>query len=203
MKNKEKKNIKEEQKSEDKIVEFDNKPRWYIVQTYSGYENSVREDLLKLMNIGSKMSNLIFDVIYPKEKYFKIKADGSKQEKERKMFSGYVFVKMIVTDYSWFVVRNLPKVTGFLGYTKGNESKPVPLRESEIKPILIQMGIIKKPDYNHLINKRVEIIRGSFVGKQGIVSFIDNSKNILVVEIDLFGRNTPIEISFSSFKEIK
>ncbi|QTX02853.1 transcription termination/antitermination factor [Candidatus Phytoplasma luffae] len=185
-------------------LQLEKQAKWYIIQTYSGYDNSVKEDLLKLMNSSSKMSRLIFEVVYPQEKYFKIKADGTKKEKERKMFSGYVFVKMIVTDYSWFVVRNLPKVTGFLGSSsKGSNVRPVPLRDSEIKPILVKMGIVKKTDYNHLINKKIEITSGSFVGKQGVVTFVDNNQSILVVEIDLFGRNTPVQIPFTSYKEIK
>ncbi|MDV3195984.1 MAG: transcription termination/antitermination protein NusG [Candidatus Phytoplasma stylosanthis] len=207
MKKKEKKIVEKKNNSEEQLLKSDQisheQAEWYIIQTYSGYESSVKEDLLKLMNSSSKISKLIFEVILPKEKYFKIKSDGTKQEKERKMFSGYVFVKMIVTDYSWFVVRNLPKVTGFLGSSKGSHAKPVPLRENEIRPILIQIGIIKKPNYNHLMKKKVEITQGSFLGKQGIVTFVDHSKNILIVEIDLFGRNTPIEIPFSSFKETK
>ncbi|AYJ01339.1 transcription termination/antitermination factor NusG [Candidatus Phytoplasma ziziphi] len=198
---------KEQINDKEDILETETKSKneeakWYIVQTYSGYENSVREDLLKLANSGLPISKFIFEVICPKEKYFKIKSDGTKQEKERKMFSGYVFVKMIITEHTWFVVRNLPQVTNFLGSIKGNNAKPVPLNDSEIKPILIKIGLIKKPSYEHLINKKVEITGGSFVGKIGTVSFIDSSKNIMVVEVDLFGRNTPIEISLSSFKEI-
>lgn len=153
MKNKEYINHKEDFSNENSQSNIEAK--WYIIQTYSGYENSVKEDLLKLVNSsGSQMSNLIFEVICPKEKYFKIKSDGTKQEKERKMFSGYVFIKMILTDYSWFIVGNLPKVTNFLGSSKGSNSKPVPLHDSEIKPILIKTGIIEKPSYDHLINKK-------------------------------------------------
>ncbi|TVY12300.1 transcription antiterminator [Candidatus Phytoplasma pini] len=183
--------------------EYSEIPKWYIIQTYSGYENSVKEDLLKLSNNKVDVANLIFEVICPKEKYFRIKNDGSKEKKEKKMFSGYVFVKMIITDHSWFVVRNLPKVTGFLGSIKGgSNSKPVPLSESEIKPILIKMGLITKPNYEYLINKKVQITNGSFSGQIGLVSFIEPNKDRIIVEIDLFGRNTPIEISFSSFKEV-
>ncbi|WP_341266436.1 transcription termination/antitermination protein NusG [Candidatus Phytoplasma fraxini] len=200
MKKKEYINHKE---SLDETLQSNIEPKWYIIQTYSGYENSVKEDLLKLVNSsGSQMSHLIFEVICPKEKYVKIKADGTKQEKERKMFSGYVFIKMILNDYSWFIVNNLPKVTNFLGSSKGSNSMPVPLHDSEINPILIKTGFIEKPSYDHLINKKVEIINGSFAGKRGLVSFIDDTKNLMIVEIDLFGRNTPIEISLSSFKEI-
>ncbi|KXT29043.1 transcription termination/antitermination factor NusG [Candidatus Phytoplasma oryzae] len=180
-------------------------PKWYIIQTYSGYENSVQEDLLKLTHSKTKISKLIFEVICPKEKYFKIRADGTKQEKEKKMFSGYVFVKMIVNDYSWFVVKNIPKVTNFLGSIRGNNNdsrRPVPLSNNEIQPILIKIGLETKKNYDYLINKKVEIINGSFSGQVGNVSYLDYNQNKLIVEIDLFGRTTPIEISFSDFKEI-
>lgn len=203
MKNKDKINsINSKENISKDITQSNEEAKWYIIQTYSGYENSVREDLLKLVNSNIRLSNLIFEVICPKEKYFKVKADGLKQEKERKMFSGYVFIKMIMTDYSWFIVRNLKKVTNFLGSTKKTNTKPTPLSEKEIKPILIKIGAIAKPTYNHLINKKVEITHGSFVGKKGTVVQIDSTKNSMIVEIDLFGRNTPIEISLSSFKEI-
>lgn len=179
-----------------------NEAKWYIIQTYSGYENSVKEDLLKIINKEDGISDLILEAICPKEQYFKIKADGSKQKKERKMFSGYVFVKMIVTDHSWFVVRNLPKVTGFLGSIKKSNAMPIPLSENEIKPILIRAGILSKPNYNYLLHKIVEITTGSFAGQKGKVSFIDHNQDKMIVEIDLFGRTTPIEISFNSFKEV-
>ncbi|MDV3198211.1 MAG: transcription termination/antitermination protein NusG [Vigna little leaf phytoplasma] len=198
----------EEQKIKKNVSQIDSKKsnideaKWYVIQTYSGYENSVREDLLKIANKGDNFSKFIFDVICPKEQYFKLKSDGSKQKKEKKMFSGYVFVKMIVTDYSWFVVRNLPKVTGFLGSIKKSNTMPIPLSENEIKPILIKSGLITKPNYNYLINKQVEITNGSFSGQKGKVILIDNNQDKMIVEIDLFGRLTPIEISFTSFKEV-
>jgi transcriptional antiterminator NusG len=197
--------IKKKKIKEDQIInlEKENLPQWYIIETYSGCEKSVKEDLLKLTHSTTEISKLIFEVIFPKEKYFKIKADGTKKEKEKKMFSDYIFIKMIMNNYSWFIVRNIPKIKGFLGSIKGiNNSKPTPLNENEIKPILIKMGLMTKKNYDYLINKKVEIINGSFVGQKGKVSFLDYNQDKLIVEIDLFGRTTPIEISFSDFKEI-
>ncbi|MDO8053857.1 transcription termination/antitermination protein NusG ['Opuntia sp.' phytoplasma] len=179
------------------------KSQWYILQTQSGYEKVVQQDLLKIANSGIGISNLIHEVICPTEKHIKIKADGTKKEIEKKIYIGYIFIKMIMTNQSWFIVRNIPKVTGFLGSIKKEKgSKPIPLTESEINPILLKMGIISKPNYDHLINKRVQIINGSFVGQVGRVSLVDYEKDKMMVEIELFGRATPIEISFSSFKEI-
>ncbi|MDV3141909.1 MAG: transcription termination/antitermination protein NusG [Candidatus Phytoplasma australasiaticum] len=177
--------------------------KWYILQTQSGYEKVVQQDLLKIANSGIGISSLIHEVICPTEKHIKIKADGTKQEIEKKIYIGYIFIKMIMTNQSWFIVRNIPKVTGFLGSIKKEKgSKPIPLSESEINPILLKMGIISKPNYDHLINKQVQIINGSFTGQVGRVSLVDYERDKVMVEIDLFGRATPIEISFSSFKEI-
>ncbi|MDV3198033.1 MAG: transcription termination/antitermination protein NusG, partial [Candidatus Phytoplasma australasiaticum] len=122
---------------------------------------------------------------------------------EKKIYIGYIFIKMSMTNQSWFIVRNIPKVTGFLGSIKKEKgSKPIPLSESEINPILLKMGIISKPHYDHLINKQGQIINGSFAGQVGRVSLVDYERDKVMVEIDLFGRATPIEISFSSVKEM-
>ncbi|WBL31282.1 transcription termination/antitermination protein NusG [Candidatus Phytoplasma sacchari] len=202
-KKKEYEKIKNKKKDEIELEDQEKEPKWYIIQTYSGYENSVQKDLLKLTNSKTKISKFIFDVICPHEKYFKIKSDGTKKEKEKKMFSGYVFVKMIVNNYSWFVVRNIPKVTNFLGSVRGSiDSRPVPVSKSEIEKILFKIGLENKKDYSYLINKKVEIINGSFSGQKGKVKHLDYNQNKLVLDIDLFGRTTSIEISFSDFKEI-
>ncbi|WCA22336.1 transcription termination/antitermination protein NusG [Candidatus Phytoplasma oryzae] len=198
-------NKKEKDQNEKNKIELEEQeePKWYIIQTYSGYENSVQKDLLKLTHSKTKISKFIFEVVCPQEKYFKIKADGSKKEKEKKIFSGYIFVKMIVNNYSWFVVRNIPKVTNFLGSIRGsNDSRPVPMSNNEIEPILNKAGIKTQKNYDHLINKQVEITKKSLSGQKGLVTYLDYNQNKLIVEIDLFGRTTPIKISFSEFKEI-
>ncbi|WP_349402139.1 transcription antitermination protein NusG [Candidatus Phytoplasma solani] len=174
--------------------------KWYIAQTYSGYENVVKQDLLRRVeSIG--ISDLVSNVLSPKEIYYETRADGKKTAKERKLYPGYVFIEMIITDRSWFVVKNTPRITGFLG-SSGMSSKPVPLSEKEINPVLFKMGIMNKPNYDHLIGKKIEIISGSFVYQQGQVSIIDNDREKMIVEVDLFGRSTPVEISFNDFKEI-
>lgn len=107
-----------------------NNRRWYIVQTYSGFENSVKEDLERRID-SMGMKEYIFQTLIPEETVIETKADGSKKEKVKKMFPGYIFVEMIVTDDSWFVVRNTPKVTGFLG-SSGGGTKPVPVPEMKL-----------------------------------------------------------------------
>lgn len=174
--------------------------RWYVIQTYSGKENSVKDDLLRRVE-SMGMQDFIFSVIVPEETYIEKNKDGKEKEKIRQVYPGYVFVEMKVTDESWFVVRNTPQVTGFLG-SSGGGTKPVPLLEEEIKPILLKVGIITKPNYDYLIGSNVEIISGSFTGQVGRVSSIDNDQEKMIVEIDFFGRATPTEIDFSQFKEV-
>ena len=120
---------------------MDNKKKyWYVVQTYSGYENSVKENLLRRIET-MQMESSIFQVMIPEELKAEKKADGSMKEKLVKMFPGYVFIEMIVTDESWFVVRNTPGVTGFLG-SSGGGTKPIPLFPDEINPILKKCGML-------------------------------------------------------------
>ncbi|VEU82921.1 transcription termination/antitermination protein NusG [Acholeplasma hippikon] len=176
------------------------KRRWYVIQTYSGYENAVKEDLLRRVE-SMGMQDYIFQVIVPEEPYIEKTKDGKEKEKIRQIFPGYVFVEMLVTDDSWFVVRNTPRVTGFLG-SSGGGTKPVPLPEEEIKPILLKIGAITKPKYDYLLGKSVQIMSGPFEGQIGKVISIDVDQEKLIVEIDLFGRGTPTEIAFNQFREV-
>ncbi len=139
--------------------------RWYIIQTYSGYENSVREDLLRRVD-SMGMNDFIFSVIVPEETIIEKKDNGKEKEKIKQLYPGYVFVEMIVTDESWFVVRNTPRVTGFLG-SSGGGTKPVPLAPEEIKQILLKIGVISKPKYDQLLDKYVEILSGAYQGIKG------------------------------------
>jgi transcription termination/antitermination protein NusG len=176
------------------------KTRWYIIQTYSGYENAVKQDLERRVD-SMGMSDYIFRIVVPEETVIEKKADGKEKEKIKQLFPGYVFVEMIVTDESWFVVRNTPRVTGFLG-SSGGGTKPVPLMPDEINQILLKVGIITKPKYDHLIGKEVEIISGKFQGIKGEVSDVDNDQEKVIVNIDMFGRATPTELSVLDIKEV-
>ncbi len=176
------------------------KVRWYIIQTYSGYENAVKLDLERRAE-SMGMSDYIFRVIVPEETIIETKADGKQKEKVKQIFPGYVFVEMMVTDESWFVVRNTPRVTGFLG-SSGGGTKPVPLAPDEINQILLKIGVMQKPTYDHLIGKHVEILNGAFASMQGEVTFVDNDQEKITVNIDVFGRSTPTEVDAVDIKEI-
>ena len=176
------------------------KKRWYVVQTYSGLENSVKEDLERRIE-SMNMQDLIFQVIIPDEKYEEIKADGSVKEKVRKMFPGYVFVEMIVTERSWFVVRNTPKVTGFLG-SSGGGTKPVPLTTEEANLILEKIGLLAKPVNEYEIGEKVRIISGPFSGQVGEVTNCLSDKRMVTVLIEVFGRRTPSDFGFSEVEKI-
>lgn len=175
------------------------KVRWYIIQTYSGYENAVKEDLKRRVE-SMGMSDYIFRVVVPEETIIEKKADGKEKEKIKQIFPGYVFVEMEVTDDSWFVVRNTPRVTGFLG-SSGGGTKPVPLAEDEINAILLKVGIISKPNYDHFLGKTVEIMNGPYVSMKGEVTFVDSDQEKVVVEIDIFGRATPTEVGVEDIEE--
>lgn len=176
-----------------------NPVRWYIIQTYSGYENAVKQDLERRVE-SMGMSDYIFRIIVPEETVIEKKADGKEKEKIKQLFPGYVFVEMIVTDESWFVVRNTPRVTGFLG-SSGGGTKPVPLAPDEINQILLKIGVISKPTYNHFMGKTVEVINGTWQGLKGEVVFVDNDQEKLIVDLDLFGRATPTELDAHDVKE--
>lgn len=176
------------------------KVRWYIIQTYSGYENAVKLDLERRVD-SMGMSDYIFRVIVPEETIIETKADGKQKEKVKQIFPGYVFVEMMVTDESWFVVRNTPRVTGFLG-SSGGGTKPVPLAPDEINQILLKIGVMQKPTYDHLIGKHVEILNGAFAGMKGDVTFVDNDQEMITVNIDVFGRSTPTEVDAIDIREL-
>lgn len=179
---------------------MDNKKRWYIVQTYSGQENSVRRDLLKRAE-SMGLEDYIFNVIVPEETIVEKKPDGTEKEKIKQMFPGYVFVEMIDTEHSWFVVRNTPRVTGFLG-SSGGGAKPVPLEEGEMDAILYKIGIKQKPTYEHLLEQTVEILDGPYKGQVGEVSAVDPDKRMVIVNIEFFGRATPTEVDIDSIKVV-
>jgi len=147
------------------------------------------------------MSDFIFRIIVPEETVIEKKADGKEKEKIKQLFPGYVFVEMMVTDESWFVVRNTPRVTGFLG-SSGGGTKPVPLAPDEINQILLKIGVISKPTYDHLLGKQVEIMDGTWLGLKGEVVDVDNDQEKIVVDLDLFGRATPTEFDANQVKEL-
>ena len=173
--------------------------RWYIVQTYSGYENSVQQDLLKRIETMGQQ-DYIFNVLVPEEQYEDEKKDGSKVIKTRKMFPSYVFVEMIVNEKSWFIVRNTPKVTGFLG-SSGKGAKPVPIPPAEINQILTKIGVIKKPTYQFEVGEVVDVVSGPFKGKTVEIASFDDTKEVITFMIELFGRLTSAEVKYDEVKK--
>lgn len=170
---------------------------WYVLHTYSGYEDSVSLNLKqRIESMG--MEDKIFDVMVPKEKKIKIK-DGKRVTVEEKIFPGYVLVSMIVTDDSWYVVRNTPNVTGFVG----SGTIPTPILEEEVKTIQKRMGV-EEPKFkiDFAINDLVRIIDGPFKGYEGKVSEIDEAKGKVKVLVSIFGRETPVELDFLQAKKL-
>jgi transcriptional antiterminator NusG len=170
---------------------------WYVIHTYSGYEDQVAEALRQRID-SLDMKDKIFDVVVPKEKQIEIK-NGRRRTVERKIFPGYIMVQMIVTEESWFVVRNTPNVTGFVG----TSTTPSPLSEEEVKSIQRRMGI-EEPLYNidFKIGETVNITDGPFKGFDGQVNEIDEQKGKIKVLVSMFGRETPVELDSLQVKKI-
>ncbi len=170
---------------------------WYVIHTYSGYEDAVAKNLKqRVESLG--MEDKIFNVIVPKEKKIKIK-NGKRKVVEEKIYPGYVLVEMIVTDDSWYVVRNTPNVTGFVGVG----TTPVPVSPEEIENLKKRMGT-ETPQYKIevKIGDAVKIIDGPFKNFDGKVSEIDEEKGKVKVLINMFGRDTPVELDSLQIKKL-
>ena len=178
--------------------------RWYVVTTYSGFENSVKQDIERSTE-SMNMTHLVYQVLVPEEIEEVKDKKGNIKQKVNKMFPGYVFVEMEVDwemdEKAWFMVRNTPKVTGFLG-SSGGGAKPVPVPKNEMDEILRKLGLISKPKFEIEVGNRVEIIDGSFKGMIGDVSQIAPEKEELTFLIEMFGRLTPMEFNFKQVKKI-
>lgn len=169
------------------------KPRWYVVHTYSGYENKVKTDLEKTIK-NRELEDYFEDIIVPMEEQVEIK-DGKRKTNLRKVFPGYVLIKMIVTEESWYVVRNTRGVTGFVG--AGTE--PTPLTDEEIR----NMGFDEVPvniDYD--VNDNVKLLNGALEGFEGIVQSIDKEKGKVTVLVSMFGRETAVEAELAQVQKI-
>ena len=180
---------------------MNNDRRWYIIQTYSGFENSVKEDLERRIETMGQQ-DYIFNVLIPEEEYEDTKKDGTKVIKKRKMFPSYVFVEMIVTEKSWFIVRNTPKVTGFLG-SSGKGAKPVPLPPDEINGILRAVGLMSKPVYDFNVGDKVLVISGAFADKVLEIVAVNEEREIVTALVEFLGRPSPTEFSYSEVKKVE
>lgn len=167
--------------------------RWYVVHTYSGYENKVKDTLEKAVD-NRGMQHLVQEVVVPMEEQIEIK-DDKKRTTLRKVFPGYVLIKMILTEESWHIVRNVRGVTGFVGAG----GKPVPLTEEEIR----NMGFEKMPvNINYEVGDTVKIVAGPLESFIGVVEEINMEKEKVRVLVSMFGRETPVELEFSQIQKM-
>lgn len=174
--------------------------RWYVVHTYSGYENKVKANLEKRVE-SMGMEDKIFRVLVPMEEEL-VNKDGKKKTVMRKVYPGYVLVEMVQTDDSWYVVRNTPGVTGFVGST-GAGSKPTALLPEEVEQILQHMGMEEpKPVVEFDVNESVRIKVGPFANFVGSIEEILIDKSKLRVIVNMFGRETPLELDFNQVEKI-
>ena len=180
-------------KEEDIVGDKSKKAKWYVVHTYSGHENKVKVNIEKIVE-NRGMQDLVLSIVVPTEDHVEIK-NGQRKVKTRKMFPGYVLVKMIVTNESWYLVRNTQGVTGFVGHG----SEPIPLTNDEVR----RMGIEKV--YIQLDiepGDSVKVINGPFESFMGVVEEVNMDRQTLKVRISMFGRDTPVELEFGQVDKI-
>ena len=173
--------------------------RWYIVQAYSNFERKVAEDIRQKV-AQKKLDHLFEDVIVPTEKVVEMRR-GRKVDAERKFFPGYVLVKMNLTDEAFHLIKNTPKVTGFLGA----ENKPMPISESEAMRILhqVQEGVERpKTSVTFEVGENVRVADGPFASFSGIVEEVDESRSRVKVAVSIFGRATPVELEFGQVEKV-
>jgi len=172
----------------------ENKKEWYVVNTYAGHENRVKDNLEKRLETMGISENL-FRIVVAEETQIEVKNEKSK-EVVKNIFPGYLFVEMIMTDEAWYVVRNTPGVTGFIG-SSGGGAKPIPVKPQEIEAILRRIGQSDKEiEVEFKIGDRVKILSGPFSGMEGIVDTMNDQSQVATVLIILFGRETPTDINY-------
>ena len=173
--------------------DYDLEPRWYVVHTYSGYENKVKTDLEKTIK-NRELQDYFFDIIVPMEEQIEIK-DGQRKSNLKKVFPGYVLIKMIVTEQTWYIVRNTRGVTGFVG----SGTEPIPLTESEIRKLGFDTQSVTV-DYD--VNDQVRVINGAFADSVGVVKEINKEKKVVTVLVSMFGREVPVDLTFQEVEKI-
>lgn len=167
--------------------------KWYVVHTYSAYENKVAQNIEKVVE-NRGFQDYIQEVRIPTEKVLEVK-DNKTREIERKIFPGYVLVKMILTDDSWYIVRNIRGVTGFVG----TSTKPVPLSDAEVKALGVETVQV---EVDYAVGDSVNVIAGPLAGFSGIVDSIDVDNNRVEVTVSMFGRETPVELELSQVQKV-
>ncbi len=174
--------------------EDDAKSKWYIVHTYSGFEQRVEQTIREMMRTEQD-NGLILEVVVPTEKVIELGKGGAKKTTTRKFYPGYVMVRMIMTDYSWHLVQNIPKVTGFVG----GKNRPAPMKPEEAAKILNLMESRQetpRPKFSFDRGDEVRVVDGPFGGFNGTVEDVNYDKGKLRVSVSIFGRQTPVELDF-------
>jgi len=181
-------------------VEENPEPRWYVVHTYSGYEKKVMDSVSKTV-ANRHLEEQILEVKVPVETVFELKANGTKKAVERKIFPGYVLVNMVMNEDTWYVVRNIRGVTGFVG----PGSKPVPLTEEEMKPYGLTDGGNTGTSGNVIADFKagdiITVISGAWAGTVKAIVSVNESRQTVTINVDMFSRETPVELSFSEVKK--
>ncbi len=177
------------------------KKEWYVVNTYAGHENRVKDNLEKRV-VSEGLTDIVFRVEVAEEVEVDYK-NGKKVEKVRNIFPGYLFVQMIMTDEAWYVVRNTPGVTGFIG-SSGGGAKPFSVPEEEIESVLRRCGKSdQKIVVNFTVGDRVRILNGPFANVEGTIESMDDAGEVATVLAIMFGRETPTEISYADLEKIE
>ena len=168
---------------------------WYVVHTYSGYENKVKADIEKTIE-NRKLQDLILEVSIPMQNVMEEKADGEEKLVQKKLFPAYVLINMVMNDETWYVVRNTRGVTGFVG----PGSKPVPLTEQE----MLNMGLdtVVKASIDLELGETIMVTKGVWEDTTGVITAINEKSQTVTINIDVFGRETPVEISFTDIKKL-
>ena len=175
------------------MEEQSNEALWYVVHTYSGYENKVKVDIEKTIE-NRNLQDQILEVSVPMQEVIEVK-NGANKQVAKKMFPGYVLINMVMNDDTWYVVRNTRGVTGFVG----PGSKPVPLTDAEMAPLGIQRDDIVV-DFE--VGDTIQVIAGAWADTVGVIQTINVQKQSLTINVELFGRETPVEISFAEVKKM-
>lgn len=177
------------------------KKDWYVVNTYAGHENRVKENLQRRVETMG-LEEYLFRIVVAEETEIEYK-NGKEVEKVKNLFSGYVFVEMIMTDEAWYIVRNTPGVTGFIG-SSGGGAKPFPVAEEEMESILRRLGMSeRKVNINYALGDRVKILSGAFANVEGTVEELHDDTQTAVVLTILFGRETPTEIGYGDLELVE
>ncbi|MGL5541086.1 MAG: transcription termination/antitermination protein NusG [Erysipelotrichaceae bacterium] len=182
-------------------MEQENRKEWYVVNTYAGHENRVKENLMRRVETMG-LQDYLFRIVVAEETEIEYR-NGKQVEKVQNLFPGYLFVEMVMTDEAWYVVRNTPGVTGFIG-SSGGGAKPFPVAEEEIDVILRRLGMAeRKVQLDFVVGDRVKILSGPFANHEGVVESLNNDAQEAVVLMVLFGRETPTEIGYGDIEKLE